>query len=1200
MTAPHSAPDPEESFQPVFGPDFTGEASAAEPDFADLTALAAQLAGTQSAALVLAEAGGLRFLGRHEFPAELTGLAAWLERGCGTEASLAEPNFGSEAGIAFLARIPLAGFGGPGRGMLCVADPQPRDLSPEQQSGLARLARQAGQLLALGRTNRQLEHAARFAGATIDALRANICVLDEHGTILATNASWERFARLNSAPGTPLSSLVGGNYLEVCAQATGAHSAGAAQFAEGIRSVIAGEQSAFAAEYPCDSPTEQRWFLGQATRLGGGAPVRVVVAHEDISERRRVREAELNDKSALIQAIMETSVAAITGVDLAGRIIYANPQAERVLGLTRDALLRREYNSPEWRATAPDGGPLPDDQQPFRRVLASGAPVFDVEHAIDWPDGRRHQLLINGAPIKNDRGEITSLVFSINDITERKLAEQRLQQLSAVVEQSTENILITDRHGVIQYVNRAFERTTGFASAEVLGRTPRILNSGKLPPEFFARLWATIREGQSFSAEFINCRRSGELSYVDQNIAPLRDAAGTITHFVSVGRDTIARRQAEQAIRDEQVINRTLLENLAAIFFVFNREGKILRWNHALEVELGVSGDQLRGSHPLEFVESTDRSVAEQGIRRTFNEGHAQVELHLLGREGRSAPFYVVTRAVELDGEPVLVGLGFDLRERREAEAEIRRLAAFPGLNPEPVLEFAADGSLRYRNQASDALAGALGAGEFARLLPPATADIVRECLATGQPRLRLETVFGEHTLSWSFFPIGEQGRVHGYVSDITDRVRQELLARRSQRLESIGTLAGGIAHDLNNTLTPITMGIQMFRHENPGHSELADAIEQSALRAASMVRQLLTFAKGVGGRRLALDLRQLVQEVRLIVGSTFPKNIELRLDVPDDLPSVVGDPTQLHQVLLNLCVNARDAMPAGGTLTLAASVAQVDAAAAARMLGARTGRFVLLRVTDTGTGIDPAHMERIFEPFFTTKSAEQGTGLGLSNAMGILRGHHGFIHVRSQPGQGATFEVYLPVAETPAASPEDPAPFGRLPAGAGQTVLFVDDERPVSQLAARLLARLGYRPIVVNSAADGLQHLRERGGEIAAIITDLQMPGMDGLEFARAARAIHATVPILVASGRLDDSVAEAFQQLGVHLRLDKPFTAPQLADQLFAALNGSPPANETGAAKKSSPRPRAAGGGRPGNEAPGGTAADGGPQQLQIFPHP
>ena len=1199
MTAPHAAPDPEECCPTVFGPGFTVFAPAPEPEFADLTALAAQLAGTRSAALVIEEGDGLRFLGRHEFPAELPGLAAWLECRWGQGVGQAEPEFSPAEGISFLAGIPLAAVGGPGRAMLCVADPQPRELSPGQLSGLARLARQATQLLALGRTNRQLESAARFAGATLDALRANICVLDEHGTILATNASWERFARLNSAPGAPVSSLVGGNYLAVCARAAGAHSEGAAQFAEGIRSVIRGARPAFAAEYPCHSPTEQRWFLAQATRWGGDASVRVVVAHEDISERRRVREAELNDKSALIQAIMDTSVAAITGVDLAGRIIYANPQAERVLGLTRDALLRREYDSPEWHSTAPDGSPLPDEQQPFRRVLASGAPVFDVEHAIDWPDGRRHQLSINGAPIKNDRGEITSLVFSINDISERKLAEQRLQQLSAVVEQSTENILITDRHGVIQYVNRAFEQTTGFAAAEVVGRTPSILNSGRQPPEFFARLWSTIRGGQSFRAEFINCRRSGELFYVDQIIEPLRGSTGEITHFVSVGRDITARKQAEQAIRDEQVINRTLLENLAAIFFVFNREGKILRWNHALEVELGVAGDQLRVSHPLDFVMPADRSVAEQGIRRTFDEGHARVELQLRGREGRSASFYVVTRAVELDGEPVLVGLGFDLRERREAEAEIRRLAAFPGLNPEPVLEFAADGSLRYRNPASDTLAAALGAGEFIRLLPPATPEIVGECLASGQPRLRLETVFGEHTLSWSFFPIGEQGRVHGYVSDITDRVRQELLARRSQRLESIGTLAGGIAHDLNNTLTPITMGIQMFRHENPGHSELAEAIEQSALRAASMVRQLLTFAKGVGGRRLALEPRQLVQEVRQIVGSTFPKNIGLQLDVADDLPSVVGDPTQLHQVLLNLCVNARDAMPAGGTLSLAASVAQVDAAAAARMLGARTGRFVLIRVADTGTGIDPAHMERIFEPFFTTKSAEQGTGLGLSNAMGILRGHHGFIHVRSQPGQGATFEVYLPVAETPAASPADPAPFGHLPVGAGQTILFVDDEKPVSHLAARLLARLGYRPLVVNSAADGLQHLRERGGEIAAIITDLQMPGMDGLEFARAARALCASVPILVASGRLDDAVAEAFQQLGVHLRLDKPFTSPQLAEQLCAALNGSPSANETGPAKKPSPRLRTAGS-RPATEAAGGTKADGGPRQLQIFPHP
>jgi PAS domain S-box-containing protein len=1062
MTAIHSATDSEGFLRFQADPGIAGLNAVPGPEFTDLAALAAQICGTRSAALAGWEGGVPQFLGRHEFPADAPGFAAWLERCSNQPAAPGELAWAVLPEFGFVAGVSLAVGGTAPWGMLCVADPEARELGPDQRAGLARLARQAARLLELGRASRRWEQAAQFAGATIDALKANLCVLDEHGNILATNASWERFARRNSPPEASISSGGGGNYLDVCEQATGVHSEGAAQFAQGIRAVIRGEQPAFTAEYPCHSPTEQRWFLAQATRVGDGAPVRVVMAHEDISERRRVQRDELTNKSALLQAIMDTSVAAITGVDLAGRIIYANPQAEKVLGLTRAALLRREYNSPEWHTTAPDGGPLPDELQPFRRVLASGAPVFDVEHAIDWPDGRRHQLSINGAPIKNDRGEITSLVFSINDITERK--------------------------------------------------------------------------------------------------------------------------EAEQAIRDEQVINRTLLENLAAIFFVFNREGKILRWNHALEVELGVSGDQLRASHPLDFVVPADRSVAEQGIRRTFEEGHAQVELYLLGREGRSDPFYVVTRAVELDGEPVLVGLGFDLRERREAEAEIRRLAAFPGLNPEPVLEFADDGSLRYRNQASDALALALGAGDFARLLPPAAADIVRECLASGQPRLRLETVFGDHTLSWSFFPISDQQRVHGYVSDITERVLQEMLARRSQRLESIGTLAGGIAHDLNNTLTPITMGIQMFRHEHPGQSELAEAIEQSALRAASMVWQLVTFAKGAGGRRVGVDPRHLVRDLKQIIGSTFPKNIQLGLEVAEHLPGLVGDHTQLHQVLLNLCVNARDAMPQGGTLTLAGFVAELTEAAAARILDARPGRFVVLRVTDTGTGIDPAHLERIFDPFFTTKGADQGTGLGLANALAIIKGHNGFIHVRSQPGLGSNFEVYLPAVDGAVPVAEDSARSLQLPQGAGQTILFVDDEKPVAHLAGRLLTRLGYHPLVAHCAAEGLQHLQQRGGEIVAIITDLQMPGMDGLEFARAARVIRATVPILVASGRLDDSVAESFQQLGVHLRLDKPFTAPQFAELLSAALKGPTNGDAGGGTKRPATRPR---------------SAPGGPQQLQIFPH-
>lgn len=793
----------------------------------------------------------------------------------------------------------------------------------------------------------------------------------------------------------------------------------------------------------------------------------------------------------------------------------------------------------------------PEDREAARRFysvrgLAEGDRHFEhrmlsVEGHVMWLHDHVTAEFVDG--------ELVSLRGLLVDVTARREAELQLRQLSSVVEQSTETILVTDRNGIIQYANRTFKQVSGYTLEELRGQTPRLISSGKMPRKFFERLWRTVLEGNTFSGEFVNRRRNGEIYHAEQTIASLRNEAGRVTHFVSVGRDITVQKRAERAMRDEQALNQTLLENLAGLFVVITRGGQILRWNVGLELAVGVGGDVIRRTHPLELVHPADRALAEKAITRAFAEGTAQVELQVQDASGKAAPYYFVARTTELNEQTVLVGLGFDLRDRRQAEAEIRRLAAFPALNPEPVVEFAADGTLTYRNRASDALTREVGVGEFAQLLPPNAAAILAECIASNQPRLRLETIFGEHTLSWSFFPIGEQRRVHAYVSDITERVRREALARRSQRLESIGTLAGGIAHDLNNTLTPITMGIQMFRHEHPGESLLADTIEQCALRAANMVRQLVTFARGTTGKRVPVEVWQLVRELELILGSTFPKNIRLSFSVAGELPAVVGDPTQLHQLLLNLCVNARDAMPQGGTLYISAQFAEVGPEAAAQMLEASPGQFVRLMVTDTGTGIAPAHLDRIFDPFFTTKSADRGTGLGLANSLGIVRGHNGFINVQSVVGQGSTFEVYLPMARlAPLAAPAAEA--AKLPQGRGQLILFVDDERPVARVAGRLLKHLNYHPVIAHSGLEGLERAREHGREVAAVITDLHMPGMDGLEFARELRQLMPDVPMMVASGRLEEPVAAAFEQIGVTLRLDKPFTSPQMAELLAKAL--------------------------------------------------
>ena len=385
----------------------------------------------------------------------------------------------------------------------------------------------------------------------------------------------------------------------------------------------------------------------------------------------------------------------------------------------------------------------------------------------------------------------------------------------------------------------------------------------------------------------------------------------------------------------------------------------------------------------------------------------------------------------------------------------------------------------------------------------------------------------------------------HCIWRDITEQLKSDRLARRSQRLEAIGTLAGGVAHDLNNSLAPILMGVELLRQQYPGESKIVDLFEISANRAAEMVRQLLTFAKGAEGERISIQLTHLVKEMQGIMRGTFPKNIEQVVTCDKELPTVLGDATQLHQVLLNLCVNARDALPHGGTLTLEAQRLAVDAAYASTIPDAKPGNYVVLRVRDTGTGIPPEILDRIFDPFFTTKGPDKGTGLGLSTVIGIVKGHGGFMQVYSHPGKGSIFTVYLPVEGTensPASAPKT----GTVFRGQGETILIVDDEPGVRNVASAVLRRLNFKVVTANDGADGLLQAAKYRADLRAIITDLHMPHMDGISFIRVLRRMLPDIPVVVASGLLEDAAAQEFKTLGSITHLNKPFTENQLATVL------------------------------------------------------
>ena len=395
-------------------------------------------------------------------------------------------------------------------------------------------------------------------------------------------------------------------------------------------------------------------------------------------------------------------------------------------------------------------------------------------------------------------------------------------------------------------------------------------------------------------------------------------------------------------------------------------------------------------------------------------------------------------------------------------------------------------------------------------------------------------------------------GRVWSF-RDITERKKIEAQFMRAQRMESIGTLAGGIAHDLNNILAPIMMSIDILKTtvEHPQAKEILETIGVSAKRGADIVRQVLSFARGLESERLEVQPKHLLKDLENIIKDTFPKDIRLQFSIPDNTWTIWGDPTQVHQILLNLCVNARDAMPNGGHLTVRVENCVLDEQYVAMNIQAKAGRYVQISVTDSGMGIPPELVDKIFEPFFTTKDLNKGTGLGLSTVMAIVKGHEGVINVYSEPGKGTTFKVYLPAAETSGEALKKQTQLVSPPRGNGETVLVVDDEASILTTTSQTLQAFGYQVLTATDGAHAMAVYAKHESKIAAVLTDMMMPVMDGPATIHALMRMNPAVKIIAASGlNANGSVAKA-SGAGVKHFLTKPYTAGTLLKTMRTLLD-------------------------------------------------
>ena len=718
------------------------------------------------------------------------------------------------------------------------------------------------------------------------------------------------------------------------------------------------------------------------------------------------------------------------------------------------------------------------------------------------------------------------------------------------------------------YVSPGYERIWG-RTAEELYANPHQWAECILPEEreqASEAFGALTRNESSVSVEYRISRPDGTVRWILDRGFQVRDAENSLVRLTGIAADITERKQAEIATRHVAALVR--FSDDAIIGKDLN--SIITSWNRGAEKIFGYTADEMVGTSIMRLIPD-ERAKEEEHILSKIRNGESVDHFETLRRTKSGLLIHVsVTASPIKNSAGKIIGVSKvarDITERKLAQEKIAEQAALLEKARDAIMVRGLDGEILYWNSGAERMYGwtrqetiGRNVSDFLYADQKRFEEANELTIQHGQwqgelhylTRVKNEIIVEAR---WTLIRDGE-GRPKSVLAintDITEKKKIEAQLMRAQRMESVGTLAGGIAHDLNNILAPIILSIDFLKSVSgdPQAQKILETIEVSAKRGADIVRQVLSFARGLEGERIVIQPKHLLKDIETIIKDTFPKDIRLKFSVHSDAWTILGDPTQLHQILLNLSVNARDAMPTGGTLTVGVENCVLDKQYAAMNIDAKAGRYVMMSVADSGTGISRANLDKIFEPFFTTKEFNKGTGLGLSAVMAITRSHGGFVNVYSEVGKGTAFKVYLPATDRSSKTREAHSDQITLPRGNGETVLIIDDEASILTVTSQTLQAFGYRVVTAADGAHGLAVYAENKKEISVVLTDMMMPVMGGAATIQALMRINPNVKIIAASGLDANGAPAKVTGGGVRHFLTKPYTAETLLTVLRATLD-------------------------------------------------